>query len=180
MSGARPGRRFPTNLVYAHNPQEAIADSPIVFPEMCVFPPRLGIYPLKQWDQIELYVKLVEMPEGATFVNLTMFGFEGDFPRAAFPGAYLPGTVYPGGFVNEIYLEQFLQLDTTNGWEAPFQARIHLTATSPTIVMDAGDTYILGQRFSFPVEEDYIGWLIESDGASNTGDIALWAILGSE
>ena len=181
MSGARPGRRFPVNLVGAFTPTVAAIGVVIPSAELFIFPPRLGLYPLKQWDQIELYVSLPLFPTGATFVNIGLVGFEGLINTATFPDTQLPGTIYPAGVSFEVYEEQFLQLDTTNGFEVPFYADIHYTTTDKVVSMTQGpQNYAIRRRFSFPIEEDYIGFLVQQDGDNNTGVLSLWAVLGSE
>lgn len=178
----RPGRRITCILQSTAIPAVPQDVAAIAVPGMLVLPPQN--YPLKQYDQLEIYWGLWAMPIGATFVDLTMVAFRGFIYDPTAPTFRDPGSMdlqpLPG--FTDMYFETFLQLDTTNGLEVPFQARIRKTAADPTIIgLGAGPTsYAIGTRHSYPIEEDYLGFLIQSDGADGTGSMSLFGVLGSE
>jgi hypothetical protein len=170
-------------LVAASRPQQAQLHSTILAPELYLLPPQLSIYPLKQFDQLELYVDVNTMPTGASFVDITLITFQAFLNGntiAPPPTALEVGEADQAGFFDVIYLQQFLELDPTTPADFPFQDNIRITAAAATIVTASGATYTLGKRVSFPIEEDYIGFLVQTDGTSNTGVMSMRAILGAE
>ena len=177
----RPGRRITCTLQDTAIPPTPQDVQPITAPGILVFPP--GAYPLKPFDQLELYWGLWTMPTGASYVDITMFAFRGWIFDPTAPTFRDPGSMdlQPSPANTDMYLETFLQLDTTSGLEIPFQARIRKTAADGSVSAGAGPTnYRTGTRHSFPIEEDMIGFLIQSDGMSGTGSMSLFGVLGSE
>lgn len=177
----RPGRRIPFTLETVGIPPTQIEQATVFQVQIAVFPRQMGLYPLKQFDQLELYWGLWDFPDAASYVDLTLIGFRGFLaPLASGIANTIPG--YTGNTVfREFYSEVFLALDATNELEIPNQARIRKTAADPTLfATDTNTSYRMGSRHSFPIEEDHFGFLIQTDGDDDTGSQSLWGILGSE
>jgi hypothetical protein len=173
----RPGRRVPFHLVTLAIPEVEIEEQPLSQTQILTFPKQIGLYNLKQFDQIEMYWGLWTMPTGASFVDLTLIGFRG----WALGSGFMFPAFMASSFPLEIYAAQFLQLDTTTPAVFPFQERIRKTAAdAPIATTDIVEPVRMGTRLSFPIEEDYIGFLIQHDGTDATGSQTLWGILGSE
>jgi hypothetical protein len=140
-----------------------------------VFPQGIGLYPLRQFTQFELYVLVSELPEGGTYVGVTLFAFKGFLNDAGASSNDLGSFDNSAAVVYDVYPEQVLVPDTTNLFTTSFDNEIRLPAETTQSYNTV--TYEQGQRFSFPIREDFLGIRIRTDGADFSGQFSLFAVL---
>lgn len=174
-----PGRRWTGNLVLLPSkPQETEIDyiAPVT-PFIAVFPKAKGLYPLKEFNQVVLNFGLWAFPAGgATFVDVTMIKFRG-FLVPPDASAYDAGTVATGTVRFEFFQDQYLIPDSVTNMLDPFPRTVRFTAAAPTLVYN-GQNYREGASIAWPVCDDFIGFLVESDAVDATGLYTMSATLG--
>lgn len=183
-----PGRRWQGNLVLLNNltanPTQIDHISPVT-PFIAIAPRNKGIYPMKEFTQIQLNVGIWALPAGATFVDITMIKFRG-FLRPQSGATQDTGSIATGTPRLEFFRDQYTQVDGITGLLDPFPATIRFIGAAGTLVYNGQNYDDAGQSagngggsFSFPITDDYVGFLVESDDDVGAGTYTLSVTLGS-
>jgi hypothetical protein len=188
----RPDRRLLKSLVLLPSvPQETPIDyiSPVT-PFLAVFPKARGGTPLKDINQVNLNWGVWSMPAGATFVDISLVYYRGYLipPNAS---SFNVGVVGTGVPQPEIFREQVLVFDPVTGRFLPFARTIRTSAPAPTFAYnanlynDAGAPSVAGApsagggHFSFAFQDDYAGFLVESDNDVQAGKYTISVTFGN-
>lgn len=187
-----PTRRALKALVLLQaTPQEANIDYISPQTTFLAIPPKArGLTPLKEVNQIQLNFGVWALPPAATYVDFTMVKYRGLLipPDAS---SITAGVIATGLPQPEIFRDQSLIFDPlTNRWR-PFSITIRIDAPAPNLVINAfnyndagapgapGFPSLGGGSFSFPVQDDYVGILVESDDNQGSGKYTLSATFGN-
>ena len=188
-----PGRQITKNMVLleaapGRNAQETqidYIDPPTPF--IAVMPKARSIYPLRELNQMNVYFGVIAMPADATFVNFTLVKFRGWIipPDAS---SFDAGCFATGTARYEIFAEQVLIYNSVTGFFDPVPQTVQITGPTPTLAYNS-QTYNYfggapgqgGGSFSFPITEDYVGLLVESDddGEGAPGTYVINTTLGN-
>jgi len=188
----KPDRRLLKALVLLPvTPQETPIDyiSPPT-PFLAVFPKARGATPLKDINQVNLNWGVWSMPSGATYVDISLVYYRGYLipPDAS---SFNVGVIATGVPQPEIFREQVLVFDPVTGRFLPYARTIRTTAPAPTLAYnanvynDAGAPSTAGApspgggHFSFAYQDDYAGFLVESNDNVHVGKYTISVTFGN-
>lgn len=162
-----PGRQWTGNLVLLPPapPETEIDYIAPATPFIAVLPKNKGAYPLKEFNQLNLNFGLWEMPEDATYVDVTLIKFRGFLIPPGNPSRDV-GTISTGTVRYEFFLDQFLEVDGITNKLDPEAFTIRHTAAAPTLAYN-GQTYSMGNSYNFPLKDDFVGFLVQSDATED-------------
>lgn len=184
-----PGRRWTGCLVLSSaTPEETEIDyiSPAT-PFLAVLPKARGLYPLKEFTQLQLNLGVWAMPAGATQVLVTLVKFRG-WLIPADASSFDVGSIATGTPRFEMFADQYEQVDAVDSLLDPFPATIKVTGPAPILVLN-GQNYSVsgltpgngGGSFNYGLTDDFAGFLVTDNAVEQgaPGNFTISVTLGS-